>query len=299
MSKIIPFSENDGMQDNPRPLPLIVANQYNFSLQHYDTDNGVLYAVQDWIVGIGTTKPQTAAVTWSTLKGKILISNFELEYLASDGKKYLMDFTTDEGLYRIAQEMRVTKERRALKDIKDFLAKAGAFADLARREPETVASKLTAQRERKYLREGREQEWITDREFGIVSRKQLMAIIHHLLGDNTKEIYRFVTDDTYTGLFGMTAVQLREYLGIPAGSNVRDFMSRLGLIFVAQAEEICRLQLEGYKDDDIVTPKDVRNVIKTLSRLVGEQVKMTQEQLGRDVLTGKKLLPSGNDDNIA
>lgn len=296
MSKIIPFSENEGYQDDPRPLPVIVADKWGFPLQYYDTDNGVLYAIQDWIAAIATVNTVKASKLWSGMQKETSVSIVTLDYLASDGKNYKRPFITDEGLYQIAAYMKASPKRPILKQIKDYLAAAGVEMDSNRRNPESAEAKYAAQRERKYLREGREQEWIADREFGVISRKQLMAIIQHLLGKDTKEVYRHVTDDTYVGLFGMTAVQLREYMGIPAGSNVRDFMSRLGLIFVAQAEEICRLQLETYKDDDIVTPQDVRNVIKSLSRLVGEQVQKTQEQLGRDVLTNKKLLPSGNDE---
>jgi hypothetical protein len=293
--------EDDSHQDNPRPLPLYVAETWNFPLQYYDTGESILYAIQDWIAGIGTTKPRIAAQTWNRLKDELLISNQQLPYLASNGKEYQMDFTIDEGLYRIAQELKATKSRTALKSIKDFLAKAGVFADEARRDPETAEARLSAQRKKKWLRAGKEENWIANRNLGVVTRKELMAIVQQLLGKDSQEIFKTLTDDTYIGVFGMPAWKLRQYMGIPSGANVREFMSTLGIIYIAQAEEMCRLELEDYRDNDIVGVRHVRRVIQILSELVGNEVKNYEAKTGRNAITGTKLLPApdDNDDSIA
>lgn len=295
--KIVPLYE--GTQDDPRPLPLIVAETYNFDLQHYDGDE-VLYSILDWIAGIGSSDFFRASGTWRKLQDRLRISNLSvLKYLNIHGKEIESDFTTDENLYRIAQEMRSTKKRPALKSIKEFLASAGVDLDKLRRGDDATTSKYLEQRKAKWLRAGKEKEWIANRNLGIVTRKQLMAIVQQLLGKDSKEIFKTITDDTYIGIFGMPSWKLREHMGIPAGSNVREFMSTLGIIFIAQAEELCRLELEGYADDDIVSPQTVRRVIQTLSELVGDSVKNIQRRTGRDIVTGKKLLPSGDDDIIA
>src|SRR5262249_22644758 len=66
----------------------------------------------------------------------------QLPYIARDGKTYQIDFTDDKGLYLIAQHLRVTKERPVLSEIKHFLARAGVFADKARRDPEAAAAEF-------------------------------------------------------------------------------------------------------------------------------------------------------------
>ncbi|MDQ7026807.1 MAG: hypothetical protein Q9P01_16070 [Anaerolineae bacterium] len=294
--KIIPTYESDsGEFDDPRPLPFIVAERWGFPLQSHDTEEGVLYAIQDWITGIASTSSKNATKMWTKMKSQLSTSSRHLNYLAKNGKKYKMDFTNDEGLYQIAAYMRATKSRPALRVIKDFLAKSGAFADEARREPETVEAKLAEKRKKKWLRQGKPEEWITIRNIGIVTRKELMAIIKHLLNLESNDKYFItVTEETYLGVFGMRSWELREHLGIPKGANIREFMSTLGLIFTAQAEEVCRLELENYRDDEVVAKKTVTKIIKTLSQLVGQQVKITEKRLGRDVLTGRKLLSDGN-----
>ena len=234
--KIIPFYEGDEGSNDDRPLPLYVAEQWGFDLQHYDMPDGVWYAAQDWIAGLATTNTRRAGKLWADMQKQMSVSIVPLDYLASDGKNYQRDFTDDEGLYKIAAYMRATKGRIALKGIKDFLAQAGAFADLARRDPESASGKLAAQRQKKYMRAGKEEEWIALREIGRVTRNQLMALIKHLLAGKADDgIYRTITDDTYRGVFGMSAAEMRVHMGLPAGTNVRDHMHILGLLYTRES----------------------------------------------------------------
>jgi hypothetical protein len=223
-----------------------------------------------------------------------------LPYLASDGKQYTRDFVGDNELYRIAAFMKATKPRRAMKAVKNYLANAGAFADLARREPETVEAMLAEQRRKKYLRAGKEDFWISTRNIGVVTRNQIMELVMALLGkEQANKLYGTLTNDTYRGLFGKSAAELREYLGLPQGANLRDSMNILGLSFIIQAEAMVSIQLQAYAPDDIVRPEDVRNVFIILSKLVGKHVKETENQLGLDVVTGRKFLESGDDNQPA
>ncbi len=102
-----------------------------------------------------------------------------------------------------------------------------------------------------------------------------------------------ITNDTYQGVFGMTAQQLRQHLGIPNTANARDHFSTMALVYTQAAEEACRITLEKYDDDDIVEVEDVRAVVTTLSRIVGKQVKEMAKALGIDIVTGKPLLGTG------
>jgi hypothetical protein len=131
--------------DDERPLPLIVAEKWRFPLTHVETPTGFLYAVQDWIKGL--IEVSNVATVWADIKRRanlpeLLASIQQLPYTASNGKTYQMDFTDDKGLYFIAQHLRVTKSRKVLDAIKKYLAEAGAFADEARRDPETATAEL-------------------------------------------------------------------------------------------------------------------------------------------------------------
>ncbi|MCK6580036.1 MAG: hypothetical protein L6Q98_18240 [Anaerolineae bacterium] len=59
-------------------------------------------------------------------------STRRLPYTAADGKTYKRDYTTDRGLYLIAQYLRVKHDRPVLDEIRRFLAAAGAFVDIYR-----------------------------------------------------------------------------------------------------------------------------------------------------------------------
>jgi hypothetical protein len=128
--------------DDDRPLPIIVAEKWKFSLASVETPKGNFYAVQDWIKGLTTSDSHKAKLIWGQIKKQKLISNQPLSYIASDGKTYQRDFTDDKGLYLIAQHLRVTSSRHALSEIKNFLANAGVFVDEARRDPESAIAGL-------------------------------------------------------------------------------------------------------------------------------------------------------------
>lgn len=275
--------------DDTRPLPFIVAERWGFPLEYVTEDDIYWYSIRDWVQGItGTDDPMRA---WQNARKapdmKPVLDRVRV-YPYGAGQSQFID---DKGLYRIAINLRAKKNRPELPEIKDFLAKAGAFADLARRDPESAEIALSQRRQRKFMAQGKTPEWIASRELGIVTRKQLMAMILHLLG--TDEHMAQITNDTYQGVFGMNAQELREHLGIPQSANIRDHFSTMGLVYTQAAEEASRLQLEKYDDDDYVEPEDVRAVIAVVSRVIGKQVKEMSKTLGIDILTGKQLLGDG------
>jgi len=104
-------------QNDTRPLPLIVAEKWNFPLQHYqrfDVEGGHLFAVQDWIAGLTESTTTKSSEMWRKLKKQTRISNTSLPYSAADGKTYERDFANAKGLFLIAQKLRVTHEREQL-----------------------------------------------------------------------------------------------------------------------------------------------------------------------------------------
>ena len=74
---------------------------------------GRFYSIRDWIAGITDSSPDKARVIWKDFKrthenaGGVVLH--ALPYLASDGKPYETEFTDDEGLYKVAMGLGVSK----------------------------------------------------------------------------------------------------------------------------------------------------------------------------------------------
>jgi hypothetical protein len=148
-----------------RPLPIIVADKWGFSLQYHIVDDVYYYAGQDWIAGM-TGRPDAARKTYVYQVGligdELSSSTRQLNYKAANSKTYQMDYLTDKGLYRLTQSMRDTKKHPLVNVIKQYLSDAGAFADLARREPETVGRAVLSYSDKRKRQELATQGWSED-----------------------------------------------------------------------------------------------------------------------------------------
>src|SRR5688572_11218447 len=101
----LPLITEDASNDNT-PLPLIVAKRWNFPLAHIQTDDGMAYAVQDWMRGLSgeSDTRKILSAFKKTDAGKQLSSSLrQLPYKAKNGKTYKQDYVNDKGLYLIAQ----------------------------------------------------------------------------------------------------------------------------------------------------------------------------------------------------
>ncbi|OQY57812.1 MAG: hypothetical protein B6245_15090 [Desulfobacteraceae bacterium 4572_88] len=119
------------MRPSPeKPLPLIVAHKWDFKLGFHVAEGEHFYAIEDWIAGITESNARKAQIAWRDFRKRdVSLRLTSLPHLGPDSKQYQKDHTNDHGLYLIAQNLRVTKNRPALREIKDYLAKAGVFAD--------------------------------------------------------------------------------------------------------------------------------------------------------------------------
>lgn len=287
--------DDGSYQQATTPLPLLIAAQYGFSLQHHTLeDDTVVYAVQDWIAGVAQTdeprKFHDQLKRRAKKAGLELSSSYrQLPYRATNSKTYQMDFASDETLYVITQRMDTNTGIR--NDVLAYLAKSGAFVDELRTDPEAAAVKIEAQRRAKSHMANADPQWQAARELGVITRKQFTAMLVTLspalsLGQ--------ATNDVYQGVFGDDATALRKRLGIGAKGNPRDHMSRLALIYTMAAEESCRIELAQYADEDALPASLVRSVIVKVARITGLQVQEIGAALGVDVLTGTPALPAQN-----
>jgi hypothetical protein len=126
------------LQNDARPLPIIIADICEFPFSYTEVNGVVYYCVQDWVRGI--TDDRDVRKLLSKMFRYISIPTTLLPYKASDGKIYKHDYVDDKGLYLIVQHLRGTKKRPLLDELKRFLAEAGAFVDLVRREPENAVN---------------------------------------------------------------------------------------------------------------------------------------------------------------
>ncbi len=218
-----------------RPLPIIVAERWGFSLQHHWVDDQWWYSPIDWIAGISSTSINAASEGWTNAQrttdfSETPFSKRTLSYSASDGKTYQRDFVNDKGLYFIAQHLRTTKKRPALKAIKQFLAESGAFADMARRDPEGVAAQLedyAHDREyRKLLAEGytpaEARQWLRVQVQRIETRKIITGIWRRR-GIRSGRDFADLTNRVSEIVHGKSATQRKREMGLPRHETPRNY----------------------------------------------------------------------------
>jgi hypothetical protein len=277
------------------PLPLLVAQRWGFPLQFHEIEREYHYSIQDWIRGL--TVDSDSRILWAKMKDKMLISVQHLPYIAEDGKTYQMDFTNDMGLYLIAQNLRATNNRPQLKEIKDFLAKAGAFTDLVRRKPETVLTSGAIDPDQaidaaieEYRRRGKSDGWINARLTGKVKRKMFTAALKAAIADIMEFHFALATNEIYEGLWGRTADYLKEELGLPAKASLRDNQPTLALTYQGIAEEVSAKKL-GDKSE--LEWEEARQIVRAVADLIGLQAQETGRYLGVDLATDRPLLDAG------
>lgn len=276
--------------NDDRPLPIIVSLKWDFTLATHELGGVLFYSIHDWITGI--TGTSDASDAWYRLQKQLSISIRELPYDAANGKPYQMPFANDEGLYKIAAYMRVTKGRSsALRAIKDYLAKAGVFTDEVRRSKSNASEK----RQARYLRENKTQSWSDNRIEGIVERRTFTDALKIAVKDILNSDYGTSTDVLYQHLWDRTTAQLRHELNVPKRGQLRDHMGEYALLYTSLTEKACADMLKGNSDQ--ITIMAAMKIVRHVARLIHDQAQQLSELLGVDLVTEQPLLPTG--DNIA
>src|SRR5215207_6157335 len=285
----LPLILEDGGNDNT-PLPRIVAKRWNFPLAHIQTDNGMVYAVQDWMRGL--SGESDVRNIWSTFKrtdaGKQLYSSLvQLPYKAKNGKTYKQDYVNDKGLYLIAQYMRVKHDRPMLDEVRRFLAAAGAFVDEVRREPdkliETVNNpdKLLEAFIEYHRKRGKDDRWIQIRMDSKIKRNLFTTALSEFVQEIlTPRHYATATDDVYKGLWGRTAAMLKTELQLSKHQNLRDHQPSIGLYYQGIAEEACAQKLGDAQE---VSWDEARSIITIIAKIIGRQADETSQLLNTDL----------------
>jgi hypothetical protein len=293
------FPEHDSESDDT-PLPLLVAKKWDFPLAFHIVDDKYFYAIQDWVRGL--TETEDIRLLWGQFKkqehwNQMLISNQRLPYRASDGKVYQRDYTIDENLYTIAQYLRVTRARPVLNEIRQFLSKAGVFVDEVRLDPTRVLTSGAISPDQAidagiemYRAQGKSDAWIQMRVESKIKRDTFVKALGHAIAEVlNRRHYAIATNDIYTGLWQRTAAKLKQELLVSKNGSLRDRQPTMALYFQGIAEEACADKLDQRQE---LSWNEARDIIKTVSSMVGRYAKEMSEYLGKDLATGRPLLPS-------
>lgn len=231
-----------------RPLPLIVAEYWQFPLQYHVVEGQYWYAIQDWIAGLTSSSTELASRIWADMQraegfDHTTVSIRSMDYLTSDHRLYQRDFIIDDGLYFIAQHLRSTKKRPSLKAIKQYLAKAGVFVDFARREPEKAAAQLHNYADNREYRKMVEEEGFTPGEAiqrietrarGIVTRKWIVQVWSDR-GARGKD-FGILINRISEIVHGKSATRRKKEMGLPRHDTPRNYDPASDLALTAVTE---------------------------------------------------------------
>ncbi len=260
------------------------------------------YAIQDWIMGLLSVDGTSASNLWTGIQRRGVIDTLfpkqSIHYIRKDGREYEIDHTTDFGLYIITQNLRVTKERTLLKQIKLFLADSGVFVDLVRREPEKIIETITADPDKAldavikmYQREGKSDEWILMRINTKIQRAAFTSALKAAMADTTQTQYGKATNEIYLGLWERTAKMLKQEMDLPKSANLRDHQPIAALYYQGLAEDGCAREL-GERQE--LTWGEALHIVQDVSQFIGGQARAYGERFGVDLATGKQLLRDKN-----
>lgn len=281
-----------GLFDNPdpRPLPIIIAERWQFSLTHIERQP-MLYCAVEWYSGLGGKRN-----AWAMSKADWFsdVEPVMIEVKRERRKPEKLEFVTDEILYRIASRMEDRKDRPQLAEIKRYLAAAGVFADEARREPEKVAQSLMQLHRRRELSrlqaagysDHEAVKLLETRITGIDNLNALKEIIKQSCTDEPQ--YGRIINQEYLGLFGYVAKELKTILGT---NDIRDRLPRTQYLYLQTAESSLRDILAA---TDRMTSEQIAMLAFNVCKGLGNQLTEMCAMLGVHRVTGKPLLKSNN-----
>jgi hypothetical protein len=117
----LPLILDDGGNDNT-PLPLIVANRWNFPLAHIQTDEGMVYAVQDWMRGLVGGDVRYILSKMRRTHPEINSSMKMLPYKSTNNKIYRMPYADEDRLMGILIGIRSSRGRSRVVEVRNFIA---------------------------------------------------------------------------------------------------------------------------------------------------------------------------------
>lgn len=283
-SLLIPLPDSN----DPRKLPLLIAEYCGFKLAYHDVDEERYYSVFDWVAGIAHSSDPSKF--WDAMKRRLKKAGYELStwcrkfsYTAENGRTYKMDHASENYLYQITQRMDANTGIRD--QILQYLSKAGVLVDDIRIDPDK-AMEIAIEG---YRRMGKDDRWIGARLNGKIKRERFTSALKASVADYlTQRHYAVATDDIYLGLWKRTAAQLKGELKLSSTASLRDNQPTLALIYQGLAEEVAAQKL---LDRQELGWEEAEEIVCEVANVIGVQAQATSKYLSTDIATGKPLLP--------
>jgi hypothetical protein len=290
MTQLAMFGDAD-LSDS-RPLPLRAASAFDFDLQTCELPDGTLYyAVQDWIRGVSGKDDTRGTIANIKRRDAQMLSTWQrLPYTAKDGKTYQRDYANAEGLYAIAQ--RLNADTRLADKLRSYLSKAGVKFDEYRAAPEQMIADGHSYLDAKAKRLG----WSQDHK----ALRRESADARVLMTDAAKDAvaavlsgrdYVSITNTEYRELYGRSAAELRSAMGLPQGTNLRDFQPAVALTYQQTAERIIADML---RTRAALSFDECLEIVARVCRMIGRQIAESSDLLGIDIPTGLPMLRSAS-----
>jgi hypothetical protein len=266
------FSLDD--YSDKRPLPMIVAGKWGFPMSNTTTADGApIFRLSDWLGGLVDAKYAKQAIRNYRRAGGLfeqyVYGIHTLREKDTRNRWRDAEYVTDEVLYRITQDLVGAQDDETgaarIESVKRYLAKAGAFADKARRDPKWAAARLE----------------------GVIARSAFTEALAQTVIDMTQQGYGTATNDVYRGVFHRDTAQLKATLNT---DKVREKMSQPALHYLGIAEWACAQHIG---EAESITFSEARTVIQSVAGMVGVQVGELERHFNIDIVTGKPPLPSG------
>ena len=184
------------------------------------------------VVGALTDSPDPKDY-WYRIKKREKVSGLELSTIcrqlkleSADGKKYLTDCASTEGLLRIIQAIPSPKAE----PFKLWLAKVGYQRLEEIENPELAMARM----QELYEKKGYPKEWIDKRLRGIAVRQDLTDEWKNR-GADSNAAYAILTNEIMQGAFDLKVDEYKEVKGLER-ENLRDHMTDMELILTMLAE---------------------------------------------------------------
>ena len=239
------------------------------------------------IVGVLTDQPDTAGARnyWKVLKNRLKKEGSEvvtkcnrLKLTSQDGKKYLTDVATADGILRIIQSIPSPKAE----PVKQWLAQVGYERMQEMADP---ARAIDRAREL-YRQHGRSEKWIQQRMMGQEARNKLTDYWSEHDIQKGQE-YAILTNIIHQEWSGVSVRKHKEMKGLTS-QNLRDHMSVDELVFTALAEVTTRRVAESVNATGMEENRKAAKRGGSIARKAREEL---EELTGQKVVTGENFLP--------
>lgn len=290
-------------------LPELIIEHLGGKMMFIDLADGArVYRIVDWVYEIKGSKSEQRHIPWAHLKRTILkqgdldlneiVQVIEIE---TSGGVQPTDFTTDEGLYTLTQRM--SDRSATVRQVKDYLARAGVFADEVRtnrnQQRDELMERLIAENPERameaivarYRAQGKSDLWIERRIVGMQKRNKFTSALRETSASSPN--YAQATNAGYQGAFNMMKDEIVAYLGLTKqqARQLRDHISEIALQGIALYETASAEKMKIMKRT--LTPLEQAEIVRTCARIVAPSMKALADYVGVDVLSGQPLLTTG------